>query len=88
MRPLGRACCHPNPMPAERSVAADRWRTDGPPHRPNSLTARSCQSGEDRWNVALEIRLFRTPGKLPRAAERFWNAVTQAARSGPDLRAV
>jgi LysR family transcriptional regulator, hypochlorite-specific transcription factor HypT len=44
--------------------------------------------GEDRWNVALEIRLFRTPGKLPRAAERFWNAVTQAARSGPDLRAV
>jgi len=46
--------------------------------------------GEGRWNVELEIRLFRTSGKLPRAAERFWDAVMLAAQSrcGPDGRAV
>lgn len=44
--------------------------------------------GEGRWNAEVEIRVFRTPGKLPRAAERFWDAVIQGARTGPDGRAV
>ena len=44
--------------------------------------------GEGRWNAALEIRLFRTPGKPPRAAERFRDAVTQGVPAGPDGRAV
>lgn len=44
--------------------------------------------GEGRRNAALEIRLFRTPGKPPRAAERFRDAVTQGAPAGPDGRAV
>jgi DNA-binding transcriptional LysR family regulator len=44
--------------------------------------------GEGRWNAALEIRLFRTPGKPPRAAERFRDAVTLGAPAGPGGRAV
>ncbi|SDC82522.1 transcriptional regulator, LysR family [Variovorax sp. CF079] len=36
--------------------------------------------GDGKWNVELEIRLFRTPGQLPRAAEVFWRAAMQSAR--------
>ncbi len=35
--------------------------------------------GDGKWNVDVEIRLFRTPERLPRAAEQFWNSVVQAS---------
>ena len=35
--------------------------------------------GDGSWKVPLEVRLFRTAGQLPRAAEMFWKAAMQAS---------
>ena len=35
--------------------------------------------GDGGWNVPLEVRLFRTAGQMPRAAEMFWKAAMQAS---------
>ena len=44
---------------------------------------RLLPAGAAPWRVAMEVRLFRAPGRLPRAAEAFWRAVQQeAAASG------
>ena len=40
---------------------------------------RLLPAGDAPWRVAMEIRLFRAPGKLPRAAETFWRAVLEQA---------
>jgi DNA-binding transcriptional LysR family regulator len=43
------------------------------------------EAADARWQVALEIRLFRNPAVLSRAAELFWRAVVEGA-SGPPSR--
>jgi DNA-binding transcriptional LysR family regulator len=52
---------------------------------PRSLIETELESGklveaaDDAWHVAVEIRLFRSPSTLSRAAETFWRAVLDSA---------
>jgi len=54
---------------------------------PRSLIATELEAGklveaaDARWHVALEIRLFRSPGAMSRAAETFWRAAAECAGS-------
>jgi hypothetical protein len=47
---------------------------------------RLVPAGDERWNVAIEIRLFRPRARQNERAENFWAALTQK-RETEDLRA-
>jgi len=42
-------------------------------------SGRLVEAGEPPWRVALQIRLFRSPAVVSRAAESFWRAVVDAS---------
>ena len=47
--------------------------------RDDLAQARLVAAGDERWSVAVEIRLFRSAGRLNEAGEAFWSA----ASAGP-----
>lgn len=72
------ALCHAHPQAGGRGIA---WL-------PQSLVTDDLANGQlaaaggDAWQVALDIRLYRTPASLGTAAQAFWQAARVSSPIG------